>query len=140
VGGRGPAAGVEGFLDVLAGDLVAADYAVGVGGEQDMQAVPGAGGDFGGRGAGGQPQRQRGMTRSWGRRGAQVPAWPGMAMWWVSGWGSDSSPFSRTAMPVRALVRGSTRVGTPAVRFLLRPRLVAAIPPAGRQRPRTRRR
>jgi hypothetical protein len=44
----GPAAGVEGFLDVLAGDLVAARYAVGIDGEQDADAVPGAGSDLGG--------------------------------------------------------------------------------------------
>ena len=56
-------AGVEGFLDVLAGDLVAAGYAVCIDGEQDADAVPGAGSDFGGRGTGGQPQRQRGMTQ-----------------------------------------------------------------------------
>ena len=56
-------AGAEGLLDVLAGDLVAAGYAVGVDGEQDTHAVPGAGSDLGGRGAGGQPQRQRGMTK-----------------------------------------------------------------------------
>jgi hypothetical protein len=55
-------AGVEGFLDVLAGDLVAAGYAVCIAGEQDAHAVPGAGSDLGGRGTGGQPQRQRGMT------------------------------------------------------------------------------
>ena len=59
----GPLAGAEGLLDLLAGDLVAAGYAVGVAGEQDTHAVPGAGRDFGGRGAGGQPQRQRGMTQ-----------------------------------------------------------------------------
>jgi hypothetical protein len=45
----GPVAGVEGFLDVLAGDLVAAGYAVGVDGQQDRHAVPGARRDFGGR-------------------------------------------------------------------------------------------
>jgi hypothetical protein len=39
------------LFDVLAGDLVVAGYAVGVDGEQDMHAVPGAGSDFGGRGA-----------------------------------------------------------------------------------------
>ena len=39
---RGPLAGAEGLFDVLAGDLVAAGYAVGVGGEQDTHAVPGA--------------------------------------------------------------------------------------------------
>jgi len=44
---------------VLAGDLVAAGYAVGVDGEQGTHAVPGAGSDLGGRGAGGQPQRQQ---------------------------------------------------------------------------------
>ena len=59
----GPAAGAEGLLDALAGDLVTAGYAVGVGGEQDMHTVPGAGRDFGGWGAGGQPQRQRGMAK-----------------------------------------------------------------------------
>jgi hypothetical protein len=41
------------LLDLLAGDLVAAGYAVGVDGKQDTHAVPGAGSDFGGRGAGG---------------------------------------------------------------------------------------
>ena len=35
-------AGVEGFLDVLAGDLIAAGYAVCIDGEQDAHAVPGA--------------------------------------------------------------------------------------------------
>jgi hypothetical protein len=59
----GPVAGVEGFLDVLAGDLVAAGYAVCIDGEQDADAVPGAGSDLGGRGTGGLPQRQRGMTQ-----------------------------------------------------------------------------
>src|ERR1700722_10070846 len=59
----GPAAEAESLLDVLAGDLVAAGYAVGVGGEQDTPAVPGAGSDFGGGGAGGWPQRQRGMAK-----------------------------------------------------------------------------
>ena len=53
---RGHRLGLRGSLDVLAGDLVAAGNAVGVDGEQDTHAVPGAGGDFGGRGAGGQPQ------------------------------------------------------------------------------------
>ena len=39
----------DGFRhDVLAGDLVAAGYAVGVDGEQDAHAVPGAGDDLGG--------------------------------------------------------------------------------------------
>jgi hypothetical protein len=51
----GPVAGVEGFLDVLAGDLVAAGYAVCIDGEQDADAVPGAGCDLGGQGAAGQP-------------------------------------------------------------------------------------
>jgi hypothetical protein len=48
--------GVEGFLDVLAGDMVAAGYAVCIDGEHDAHAVPGAGSDLGGRGTGGQPQ------------------------------------------------------------------------------------
>ena len=52
----GPVAGVEGLLDVLAGDLFAAGYAVCIDGEQDAHAVPGAGSDLGGRGTGGQPQ------------------------------------------------------------------------------------
>jgi hypothetical protein len=51
------------LLNLLAGDLVVAGDAVGVDGEQDTYAVPGAGSDFGGRGAGGQPQRQRGMAK-----------------------------------------------------------------------------
>jgi hypothetical protein len=51
------------LLNLLGGDLVAAGYAVGVDGEQDTHAVPGAGSDLGGRGAGGQPQRQRGMAK-----------------------------------------------------------------------------
>src|ERR1700735_1443577 len=59
----GPAAGAEGPADVLAGDLAAAGYAVGVDGEQDTHAMPGARSDLGGRGAGGQPQRQRGMAK-----------------------------------------------------------------------------
>ena len=59
----GPLAGPEGLLDLMAGDLVAAGYAVGVDGEQDTHAMPGAGSDLGGRGAGGQPQRQRGMAQ-----------------------------------------------------------------------------
>jgi hypothetical protein len=59
----GPLAGAEGLLNLPAGDLIAAGNAVGVGREQDPHAVPGAGGDFGGRGTGGQPQRQRGMTQ-----------------------------------------------------------------------------
>jgi hypothetical protein len=58
MGQRGAVAGVEGFLDVLAGDLVAAGYAVCIDGEQDADAVPAAGSDLGGRGTGGQPQRQ----------------------------------------------------------------------------------
>src|ERR1039457_7430700 len=49
---RGPWAGAEGLLNLLAGDLVAAGNAVGVDGEQDTHAVPGAGSDLGGRGAG----------------------------------------------------------------------------------------
>jgi hypothetical protein len=57
------------LLNVLAGDLVAAGYAVGVDGEQDTHAEPGAGSDFGGRGAGGQPQRQRGMAKVVGAAG-----------------------------------------------------------------------
>jgi hypothetical protein len=48
---RGPVAGAEGLFDVLAGDLVVAGYAVGVDGEQDLNAVSSAGSDFGGRGA-----------------------------------------------------------------------------------------
>jgi hypothetical protein len=62
-------AGAEGLLDLLAGDLVAAGHAVCVDGEQDTHAVPGAGSDFGGRGAGGQPQRQRVMTKVVGAAG-----------------------------------------------------------------------
>jgi len=75
----GPRARAEGLLDVLAGDLVAAGYAVGVDGEQYMHAVPGAGSDFSGRGAGGKPQRQRGMAKVVGaacRLGACL-AWAG---------------------------------------------------------------
>jgi hypothetical protein len=59
----GPLAGAEGLLNVLAGDLVATGHAVGVDREQDTHAVPSAGSDLGGRGAGGQPQRQRGMAK-----------------------------------------------------------------------------
>jgi hypothetical protein len=55
----GPRARAEGLLDVPAGDLVMAWYAVGVDGEQDIHAVPGAGGDLGRGSTGGQPQRQR---------------------------------------------------------------------------------
>jgi hypothetical protein len=52
----------EGLLDALAGDLVVARYAVSVDGQQNTHAVPGAGGDLGRRGTGGQPQRQCRMT------------------------------------------------------------------------------
>ena len=45
-----------GQLDAPAGDLVVARDAMSVGGQQDTHAVPGAGGDFGRRGTGGQPQ------------------------------------------------------------------------------------
>ncbi len=72
-------AGAEGLLNVLAGDLAAAGYAVRVDGEQDTYAVPGAGSDLGGRRAGGQPQRQRGMAKVVGtacRLGAFL-AWDG---------------------------------------------------------------
>ena len=75
----GPPAGAEGPVDVLAGDLVAAGYAVGVDGEQDTHAVPGAGRDLGRRGAGGQPQRQRGVAKVVGGGPAghlsRLPAW-----------------------------------------------------------------
>ena len=54
------------------GDLVAAGYAVGIDGEQDAHAVPGAGSELGGRGAGGQPQRQRGMTQVVGTQACRV--------------------------------------------------------------------
>ncbi len=59
----GPRADAEGLLDVPAGDLVMAWYAVGVDGEQDSHAVPGAGGDLGRGSAGGQPQRQRSVPQ-----------------------------------------------------------------------------
>jgi hypothetical protein len=53
VGQRGPLAEAECLLNVLAGDLVAAGYAVRVDAEQHTHAVPSAGSDLGGRGAGG---------------------------------------------------------------------------------------
>jgi hypothetical protein len=67
---RGPRADAEGLLDSPAGDLVMAWYAVGVDGEQDSHAVPGAGGDLGRGSAGGQPQRQRRVPQI---VGAQYP-------------------------------------------------------------------
>jgi hypothetical protein len=45
----------EGLLDALADDLVVARYAVSVDVQQNTHAVPGAGGDLGRRGTGGQP-------------------------------------------------------------------------------------
>jgi hypothetical protein len=68
---RGPVAGVESFLDVLAGDLVAAGNAVGVGSRVCSGRRWSAGHARCARrsprlrraGAGGQPQRQRSMTQ-----------------------------------------------------------------------------
>jgi hypothetical protein len=37
-----------------------------------------------------------------------------MAMRWASGWGSDGSQFSKTAIPVRAMFRGSSSGGRSA--------------------------
>ena len=60
----GPSGRAEGPVDVLAGDLVAAGDAVGVEGEQDTTLCPArAAVSAGGRGAAGQPQRQRGMAQ-----------------------------------------------------------------------------
>jgi hypothetical protein len=65
-------------FDGLVSDLVVAGDAVGVDGQQHAGAVPGAGGDLGGRRAGGPPQRQRGVPQVVGpagrRRGGQVRA------------------------------------------------------------------
>jgi hypothetical protein len=48
MGRRGAGAGMEGPVDAPASDLAVAGQAVGIGGEQNVDAVPGAGGDFGG--------------------------------------------------------------------------------------------
>jgi hypothetical protein len=60
---RGPVAGVEGLLDVLAGDLVVAGYAVGVGGEQDTHAVPARAAIS----AGGAPEASHSDNAAWRR-------------------------------------------------------------------------
>ena len=73
VGQRGASGWCGGPGRCAAGDLVAARYAVGVDGEQDTHAVPGAGSDLGGRGTGGQPQRQRGMAQVIGLAGPLGP-------------------------------------------------------------------
>ena len=54
---------VEGVLDLLTGDVFVAVEAAGVDGVQDGDAVPGAGGNLGGRAGGGQPQRQGGVPQ-----------------------------------------------------------------------------
>ena len=63
VGQSGASCWAEGLLDVLAGDLVVAGYAVGVDVEQDPTCCVRRGQRSGGRGAGGQPQRQHGMAK-----------------------------------------------------------------------------
>ncbi len=62
VPGGGPGEG-KGVFDGLVGDLAVAGDAVGVDTEQDVDAVAGAGGDLGGRRAGGQPQGQGGVPQ-----------------------------------------------------------------------------
>ena len=63
------AAGAQGVLDQPVGDLVLAVDAVGVDGQQHGDAVPGAGGDLGGRGAGVQPEGQGGVAQVVGTAG-----------------------------------------------------------------------
>lgn len=46
---------MQGPADVRGGNLAVTGQPVGVGGQQDVDAVPGAGGDVGGWGAGSQP-------------------------------------------------------------------------------------
>jgi hypothetical protein len=79
---------VEGVLDLLAHGVLLAVEAVGVGGVQDGDAVPGAGGDLGGCAGGGQPQRQGGVPqvvrppgqRSGGQDGAERVAAGGVPL------------------------------------------------------------
>jgi hypothetical protein len=102
---------------VLAGDLVAAGYAVRVDGKQDAHAVPGSGTDLGGRGAGGQPQRQRGMAEAVGAAGRLVP---------VPSSGMAAAPACPLVIPVHlAAPATSSRAGH-------RP---AAVAPGPRSRP-----
>jgi hypothetical protein len=111
VGQRGPLAGAEGLLDVLAGDLVAAGYAVGVDGEQDAPAVPGAGSDFGGRGAGGQPQRRRGMAEVVGAAG-RLGACPVLRHGCGAGLVPDPAVNETRRRPIRGHLRLSPPYGT----------------------------
>jgi hypothetical protein len=60
---------VEGIFDLLTDDLFAAVDAVCVDVLQDVGAVPGAGGDLGGRAGGVQPQGQGGMPQVVGSAG-----------------------------------------------------------------------
>ena len=51
----GAGAGMQDPVDALCDDRAVAGQAVGVGGQQDVDAVPGTGGDVGGWGTGRQP-------------------------------------------------------------------------------------
>ena len=73
---------VEGVFDLLADDVAPAVDAVCVDVLQDVDAVPGSGGDFGRRAGCAQPQGQGGMPQVVGsageRRGGQFRAEPGL--------------------------------------------------------------
>jgi hypothetical protein len=69
VGQRGAGAGMQGPVDVLAGDLAVARQAESAGGQQDVDAVPGAGGDFGGRAREASHSDSAAWRRSYGRSG-----------------------------------------------------------------------
>jgi hypothetical protein len=117
---------VEGMLDLAVGDLFLAIDAVGVGGEQDGDAVPGAGGDLGGRGAGVEPQGQGGVPQvvrppgepgggRGGAEGAGAGLLPGPAVGALAEQPAPAAGNSRpsSAVPQRSWWRRSrvTRVG-----------------------------
>jgi hypothetical protein len=80
---RGDGGRVEGIFDPLADSVLVAVGAVQVDLMQDAGAVPGPGGDLGGRAAGVQPQRQGGVPQviaaAGQRRGSQAGAEGGLA-------------------------------------------------------------
>jgi RNA polymerase sigma factor (sigma-70 family) len=119
------------LFDVLAGDLVAAGYAVRVDGKQDTHAVPGVSSDLGGRGAGGQPQRQRGMAKVVGAAGrlgacpvfrngcgaglfARDTRVPGRSGHFIAGTAPGRRRRARTTiMPSRSITSSMTRDDNP---------------------------
>jgi hypothetical protein len=75
------APGVEGMLDLPAGDVVLAINAVGVDGQQHGDAVHGSLRDLGGGRAGVHPEGQGGVPQVVGRRARAVAAAAGPSTW-----------------------------------------------------------